>query len=387
MKRIIPFITAFIILFNFPLNLFTASSAIPTVIPLFVDDTTDNIKNSWYKNYYYGSILLWDESQQIFMLYMFRTPYQNLNSNYITLEDTNVYPSENPVAGPTFKISNQSHLQGGELLPLKQVGTFSDPYRIKLKFSTYSNESVMSLSDLTFWCSVPTIEAQEQTSRTVIASDVDIKFNDEIVYKGNAGLLQSYFYENSLPYNEVFFSERPVYDPNAGQEGGGEFDTNYDEVQVETSKGILENVKNIITYIANLPSNIANNIKGFFEQLAERIESGLNSLKNGIIDGLKTLFIPSDNAFTDIQDIINEKFGFLSQIKEMLSSIINASFTLSEEAPKFNLTIYGTELSIIDWSLYAPYRPIVHGIIIAIAYIGFIMRLIKRIPKIIGGIS
>lgn len=382
MKRLIPFITAFIILFNIPLNLFTASSAIPTVIP----DFTDVTNTSLYSDFYYGSILLWDENEQEFIMYMFRTPYQNLNSSYITLVDVNTYPSETPVKGPTFKIGNQSHLQGGDLYRLFCDGYYTNPYKVKLKFSSYTEQNVSNLSNLTYWCTVPTIEAQEQTSRTVIASDVDIMFNDEILYKGNAGLLQSYFSDNSLGYNEVIFTNRPVYDPNAGQEGGGEFDTNYDEVQVETSKGILENVKNIITYIANLPANIANNIKGFFEQLALRIEIGFTDLKDGLIQSLKDLFIPSEeNYFAQFKNAINERFAFISQIKELKSAFVHYTFADSDTPPEFNINYKGKEISIIDWSFYAPYRMTVHFIIIVISYLSFIIRLYKRIPSYIGG--
>lgn len=48
---------------------------------------------------------------------------------------------------------------------------------------------------------------------------------------------------------------------------------------------------------------------------------------------------------------------------------------------------YGGKVAYIDLSFYAPYKPTVDKIILAISYIFFFMAMYKNIPSIINGTS
>ncbi len=72
-----------------------------------------------------------------------------------------------------------------------------------------------------------------------------------------------------------------------------------------TRKGIWETIKSI-------PSTIGN----FFTDLGDKIGGFFTNLLNGILDGLKSLFIPGDGFFktwfSDFKTFIEDKLGFLS---------------------------------------------------------------------------
>ena len=123
-----------------------------------------------------------------------------------------------------------------------------------------------------------------------------------------------------------------------------------------TTKGILSTVKGIFSGIANLPKNIANAIGGFFSALGDRISGFfsnlINSMSNffselgnkvvqlgstiinGIIDGLKSLFIPEDDYFTNwlnnFRTLLNNKLGFLTYPFELFANVINRFLNLND---------------------------------------------------------
>lgn len=116
---------------------------------------------------------------------------------------------------------------------------------------------------------------------------------------------------------------------------------------------------------------------------------GLSSVISGIVKGisdvLKTLFVPSGNLGSDLKDKIMEKFPFIQQITDLVSTFLNLGDNAAE--PNFTIKAYGVSAKIIDFSLIEDYIPIVHTIIIAIAWGSFIIKFYKRIPSIIGGYS
>ena len=123
-----------------------------------------------------------------------------------------------------------------------------------------------------------------------------------------------------------------------------------------TTKGIFGTVKAIFSSIGNLPKNIANAIGGFFSALGDRISGFfsnlINSMSNffielgnkvvqlgstiinGIIDGLKSLFIPEDDYFTNwlnnFRTLLNNKLGFLTYPFELFANVINRFLNLND---------------------------------------------------------
>lgn len=102
--------------------------------------------------------------------------------------------------------------------------------------------------------------------------------------------------------------------------------------QVETSKGIWGTVKSIFTTITNLPGYIWNAIKGGFSAITDGLSSlgnvignffsdlgqGIINLGTAILDGIKNLFIPSNEEMStlmnDFKGTMNNKLGAVGQV-------------------------------------------------------------------------
>lgn len=239
----------------------------------------------------------------------------------------------------------------------------------------------------------------------IVASNRDIIFNQSngvsvsggnlvTFVKGDENYLNSFFADG---YKPVYpdFEYQPVTQPTTEPTSSSSSGDNTE--QIKTSKNILDNVKNLVKAIGSLPSTIydavssalsglVDKISSIFDLISDFFSSFFTNLFNKLKELLVFLFIPDeDNAFTEIKNLINEKFGFISQFTDLASKLVNLNF--SSDVPAFEFTIYGKKYSIIDWSLYQPYRKYIHSIIIVISYYHFIQRTIKRIPSIIGGIT
>lgn len=96
---------------------------------------------------------------------------------------------------------------------------------------------------------------------------------------------------------------------------------------------IIGGIRNIVDGIVNLPSNIANGIKGFFTELGNKI----TALGDFILDGIKSLFIPAEGYFSSLFDRLNtffsERFGFLYFPIEHFISWCNRLLTLQDADP------------------------------------------------------
>lgn len=124
-------------------------------------------------------------------------------------------------------------------------------------------------------------------------------------------------------------------------------------------------------------------IGGFFTDLLEGIVSIIEWLVDAITDVLKFLFVPSDNLGVDLKDKIMAKFPFIAQITDVVTSFLDIGG--AEEQPDYSITYYGATVKIIDFSLVEDYLPVVHMIIVAIAWATFVIKFYKRIPSIVGG--
>ncbi len=161
-----------------------------------------------------------------------------------------------------------------------------------------------------------------------------------------------------------------------------------DKEQLETSKGILGKLKDVASYILDLPSKIADAIGGFFEDL-----------KNGILDGLKFLFIPEGDPFQDTKELIKDKFGFVFQIGDIVDFLLHFQFKntppdLNIEFPddfrgntRFNGFLSGIKVSIMDWSVIEPYRNFIRSLIAGISWYFFIRKVTKILPNVINGVA
>lgn len=154
------------------------------------------------------------------------------------------------------------------------------------------------------------------------------------------------------------------------------------EEQLEVSNSILDNIKTVVTNIINLPAKIAEAIGGFFTSLGETL-----------LNGLEYLFVPSDNLFEDLINLLHEKFEFVFQIFEIGDFIIGYDFDDSppdasvDFSGKKGLNWGSGKIQFINWEMIEPYRNLIKNLTLAIAWYFFIRKVQKRLPDIINGVS
>ena len=103
----------------------------------------------------------------------------------------------------------------------------------------------------------------------------------------------------------------------------GQICSNKLDEQTKTSKNIWETIK-------SFPSTFSK----FFTDLGDKIGKFFDNLLTGIINGLKSLFIPSDDFFSnwwnDFKSFMEAKLGFLSKPIDIFITFISSYLNLSD---------------------------------------------------------
>lgn len=377
------------------------SAKLPSSYPVFKFDCS--IDNS-IAPYPWAYLLMYNQKSNNYKLYIVFNDYEFYNETYLTC-----YYYET-ASGFLIAKSQQSHLSNVKIYEInfKTKDSSSIP-PIFYDCNIYSKNinSIPFLFDYDQE-NYPCANSVSSSYYDLVACNRDIVFyngsgvslsgaNFVTLYKGDENYLNSFFADGYKPVYPSF-EYQPVTQPTSESAGsGGSGNSGTSEEQIKTSKNILDNVKNLVKAIGSLPSTIydavssalsglVDKISSIFDLISDFFSSFFANLFNKLKELLVFLFIPDDdNAFTEIKNVINEKFGFISQFTDLGSKLVNLNF--SSDVPAFEFTFYGKKYSIIDWSLYQPYRKYIHSIIIVISYYHFIQRTIKRIPSIIGGIT
>lgn len=378
MKRITCIITAFLTFLLISINSLSVYALPNQFPPMHWSNKPTSMTNS---QYIFGHILFYRSSTNDYITFVFTVPIEYIDFDYLEL-------SYNEESGYYF-LGSQSHLSSNSTI-WRSNGTIDSSGSCYFSFLSGNTLTNTNIETITNQLNYSIKFGDNNGLLEIVASSVNITYNNSIIFQGSE---EYYFSLHATSTKQPYPTERiekiePTEPPTEAPtiaEGGDSGD------DVETSKNILDNVKQILTNIANLPKNIANAIHNFFSDLLSGIITGLNNLKDGIIQGLKDLFIPSDNAFTDIVDMVKTKFTFVYNFLDIAKTILVFSFDDDVEPPNFKMEDksgkwFNTPLSIIDWTIYEPYRAYVHALILAICWYQFIERTIKRLPSIIGGI-
>lgn len=221
------------------------------------------------------------------------------------------------------------------------------------------------------------------TSKMIIASNVDI-YNQygELLQYGNYYTLLKYFggtldASKITDYSGHETAPGVVVEPTTSSSSDGE--------QLETSKGIWGTVKDVFNKLVEIAGNIVSLPFDIAIALGQILTDAFISLKNDILDGIKSLFYPSDNLFNDMRDLLETKFKFVNQIIDLVIDF--SSVVWIEEPPESNITLYGVTVSFMNWELYDDYKKLINTITIIVSYYWFVKRLIRKTPKVIGGIN
>lgn len=130
----------------------------------------------------------------------------------------------------------------------------------------------------------------------------------------------------------------------------------------EIQGGILGWIKNIFNSISNLPKNIASSISGFFDELGNKV----TALGTAILDGIKGLFIPSEESLIAIKDdfeqLLADRFGAVYESTAVIDNFANAFFNQAQVSamsegggtisfPLVSVPLAGTQFTFGGWDV------------------------------------
>lgn len=188
--------------------------------------------------------------------------------------------------------------------------------------------------------------------------------------------------------------------------------------QEKTSKSILASIKEIPEKIKGFFENLGEGlgiwftlIYTSFETLGDRIKGFFTDLLNGIINGLKSLFIPSEDYFSnvteDLKTFFSEHLGIIYSLPEQLVSLLQKLASFRPNTDNFEITFPALRAPYISngdvaWyeltpettfnfnsilevgpigSLYSFYRVFVRFIM----YMGLLLLFVRKSDRLFGG--
>lgn len=150
-------------------------------------------------------------------------------------------------------------------------------------------------------------------------------------------------------------------------------------------------VSDVLRAIENLPNKLSfGNISSTVGSIYTSVESLAGNISDSVKNVLTSLFIPDTAVINNALSDLKGNFAFVNDFRNIVSSIINTAIE-----PHDYITIHNWNKSAnkydqrdryrISFSWYAPYRPYVNAIIIALVYLFFIWRIFIKLPSIISG--
>ena len=107
---------------------------------------------------------------------------------------------------------------------------------------------------------------------------------------------------------------------------------------------------------------------------------------------LRVALVPSEGFLeayvTDIKEMFDGKFTFISDLRDFLGKIFGAVIDPDPDPPEFIINLPGGKwgtgsVQIIDFSLFAPYRAYILNFIRVLLWIPFLLKLYRRLPSIV----
>lgn len=170
-------------------------------------------------------------------------------------------------------------------------------------------------------CSTYNITALQNNSSFALGFKSN-SYNSFGIYKHKYSIIASI---NSIDVFEGGTSIQPIIDQNNTI-------INQNQTAENTRKGIWETIKSIPSTIGNFFDSLGTKIGTFFDNLATKIGNFFKDLLDGIIDGLKTLFIPEDGYFetwfNNFKNYFEVKLGFLATPFTIFIDFVNSYLEL-----------------------------------------------------------
>ena len=132
-------------------------------------------------------------------------------------------------------------------------------------------------------------------------------------------------------------------------------------------------------------------LKNTLSNILTNILNAISNLVADLINGLKNLFVPEEDFFSEKFAEFKSHFAFIDTFTGFVSQFQNMS--RKNEAPSISIDFsnaesqynYGGKAVTLNLSWYSRYKPIADIVITAFVYAFFIWRFYCRIPEIIRG--
>ena len=132
-------------------------------------------------------------------------------------------------------------------------------------------------------------------------------------------------------------------------------------------------------------------LKNTLSNILTNILNAISNLVADLLNGLKNLFVPDEDFFSEKFAEFKSHFAFIDTFTGFVSQFQNME--RKNEAPSILIDFssaeseynYGGSAVALNLSWYSRYKPIVDIVITAFVYVFFIWRFYCRIPEIIRG--
>lgn len=200
--------------------------------------------------------------------------------------------------------------------------------------------------------------------------------------------------------NPTYITASTTFTTLASSGSGGGSDPDYSG----QLNGIQQGIGEIQDSVDNVGSKV-DDIHDTLTETKEEITSLPGKIASAIIDGIKSLFVPSEEDLTEIKDkyesMLSEKLGFVWQGFDLLTTFVGDLQTSLEsgEAYEFNfpgvvLPMQGEEFVLVpetpvslDNELMDILRPLVGTVVSMIAVIAFVNMAHDYVLAIVSGVS
>lgn len=154
--------------------------------------------------------------------------------------------------------------------------------------------------------------------------------------------------------------------------------------------GFFTDLKNSFT---QLIQNLGDRIWGFFSSLFTLIQNVVTSIVQSIVDlpqniiellqeTIIFLFKPDSDIFNEVEELVNEKFNILFQVRELIDETLDIN--LYKGTPHFEVTYQNKTYELIDFSMFNEYRVWICAISSFLMIFDTIMWLIRNAPNIVN---
>lgn len=155
---------------------------------------------------------------------------------------------------------------------------------------------------------------------------------------------------------------------------------------IQALPGKFENwFTNVIDGITSLPQS--------FSQWFNDLIDGVNAIPDLILDGVESLFFPSEDFLTSKVDDLRENYDFVDSILRTAQALQLGLANITTEPPVIYIDLgatrgdynIGGKVPFLDLRWYAEYKPTVDILISAFLWICFAWRMLIKLPGIISG--